>query len=98
MGQKTVAQKRIIRPGARVLILGASPVTLACWARGQRDRRAVSVRELAQAIGGAAPQSTKGGLYINRDVIWKYARTLGLEGVALIAVDGTWSTMRLKQV
>lgn len=42
--------------------------------------------------------STKGGLDINRDVIWKYARTLGLEGMALIAVDGTWSTMRLKQV
>ena len=35
---------------------------------------------------------------INRDTIWRYARTAGLEGVALVAVDETWSAMRLKVV
>ena len=35
---------------------------------------------------------------INRDTIWRYARTVGLDGVAMVAVDETWSAMRLKLV
>ena len=35
---------------------------------------------------------------INRDTIWRYAKTIGREGVAMIAVDDTWSAMRLKIV
>jgi hypothetical protein len=35
---------------------------------------------------------------ITRDTIWRYARTVGLEGVAMVAVDETWSAMRLKLV
>jgi len=35
---------------------------------------------------------------INRDSIAKYARTIGLEGVAMISVDDTWSALRLKIV
>ncbi len=35
---------------------------------------------------------------VNRDIIWEYARTLGLEGVAMVAIDNTWSAMRLKLV
>ena len=35
---------------------------------------------------------------INRDIIWQYARTLGMEGVAMISVDEDWSAMRLKIV
>jgi len=41
--------------------------------------------------------STQGGLDVKHDVIWKFARTLGLESVALIAIPDTWSTMRLKR-
>lgn len=33
---------------------------------------------------------------INRDTIDAYARSVGLEGVAMIAVDDDWSALRLK--
>lgn len=33
---------------------------------------------------------------INRDTIREYARTVGLEAVAMVSVDDTWSALRLK--
>ena len=33
---------------------------------------------------------------INRDTIHAYARTLGLEGVAMVSIDDDWSAMRFK--
>jgi hypothetical protein len=35
---------------------------------------------------------------IHRDIIREYAASIGLKGVSLIAVDDTWSAMRLKLV
>jgi len=35
---------------------------------------------------------------INRDSLNAYAKTLGLEGVAMISVDDDWSALRLKVV
>ena len=35
---------------------------------------------------------------ITRDTIWSHARTIGLDGVAMVAVDDVWSAMRLKIV
>jgi hypothetical protein len=35
---------------------------------------------------------------INRDTIAAYAKTLGLQAVAMISVDDTWSALRLKVV
>jgi hypothetical protein len=35
---------------------------------------------------------------INRDIIAGYARTIGLQGVAMISIDETWSALRLKVV
>lgn len=35
---------------------------------------------------------------INRDIIAEYARTIGMVGVAMVAVDDTWSALRLKPV
>lgn len=35
---------------------------------------------------------------VNRDSIAAYARTLGLQGVAMISIDDDWSALRLKQV
>ena len=35
---------------------------------------------------------------INRDTINQYARSIGLQGVAMISVDDTWSALRLKPV
>jgi hypothetical protein len=33
---------------------------------------------------------------INRDVIREYAESIGLKAVALVAIDDTWSALRLK--
>lgn len=35
---------------------------------------------------------------INRDIIAAYAETIGLEGVAIVAIDDDWSALRLKIV
>ena len=35
---------------------------------------------------------------IMRDTIWRYAKTVGLDGIAMVAVDDTWSAMRLKLI
>lgn len=35
---------------------------------------------------------------INRDIIAAYAETIGLEGVAIVAIDDDWSALRLKVV
>jgi hypothetical protein len=35
---------------------------------------------------------------INRDSINAFARTLGLQGVAMIAIDADWSALRLKAI
>ncbi len=35
---------------------------------------------------------------IDRDAINQYARSIGLQGVAMISVDDTWSALRLKPV
>ncbi len=33
---------------------------------------------------------------INRDIIWEYAKIVGFEAVAMVAIDEIWSAMRLK--
>ncbi|MCS4538947.1 MAG: hypothetical protein HYY67_08835 [Thaumarchaeota archaeon] len=33
---------------------------------------------------------------INRDSIYEYALSVGLQGVAMIAVDENWSALRMK--
>jgi hypothetical protein len=35
---------------------------------------------------------------VNRDSIREYAKTLGLEAVAIFSVDDDWSALRLKAV
>jgi predicted CoA-binding protein len=35
---------------------------------------------------------------IHRDTIGAYARSLGMEGVAIISIDDDWSALRLKRV
>jgi hypothetical protein len=127
MAAKTVAQKMLIRPSARVLILGAPPgyarvlgplpqgaTPLAHATKGievlqvfVRSRKELEARlpklkgylAASGALWVAYPKgSTARGLDISRDVIWKYARTLGLGPVAVIAIDETWASMRLKRV
>ncbi len=33
---------------------------------------------------------------VNRDIIREYAKSINLEGVAMISIDDTWSALRLK--
>ncbi|MBI4294643.1 MAG: DUF3052 family protein [Chloroflexi bacterium] len=35
---------------------------------------------------------------INRDSIREYARSIGLEAIAMVSVDETWSALRLKAI
>ncbi len=42
--------------------------------------------------------TSKIGADINRDSIREYAQSIGLEGVAMISVDDTWSALRLKAI
>jgi hypothetical protein len=35
---------------------------------------------------------------INRDTVNAYAQSIGLQGVAMISIDDTWSALRLKTV
>jgi len=127
MAAKTVAQKMLIRPSARVLILGAPPgyarvlgplpkgaTRLARATKGinvlqvfVRSRKELEARlpklkgylAASGALWVAYPKgSTARGMDISRDVIWKYARTLGLGPVSVIAIDETWASMRLKRV
>jgi hypothetical protein len=127
MPQKTVAQKMLIRPGARILILGAPPgyarvlgplpkgATRLTRAAKEIDVLQVFVRSRKEleaklpklkgylaasgALWVAYPKgSSARGMDISRDAIWRFASTLGLGPVALIAIDETWAAMRLKRV
>lgn len=35
---------------------------------------------------------------LDRDIIWRYLNTIGWTGVAMIAIDDTWSGFRMKKV
>ncbi|MGK5051029.1 DUF3052 family protein [Janthinobacterium sp. RB2P8] len=41
---------------------------------------------------------TKAGSDIHRDDIRHFAQTVGLDSVAMVAIDSEWSALRLKQV
>jgi predicted CoA-binding protein len=43
---------------------------------------------------GTSPVKTD----INRDSINAYAKTIGLQGVAMISIDKNWSALRLKKI
>lgn len=127
MSEKSVAQKLLIKPRFKVLIvnapedyrdkLGELPpdVSVAGSPSGPADLVQVFVRsmeELKKQLAGLSGVVKPGGLLwvsypkgtsglksdINRDSIREYARTVGLEGVAMISIDETWSALRLKAV
>jgi hypothetical protein len=64
-------------------------------------------RELAALAGFAGPTTRLWVTYpklssklkgdINRDSIAAFARTVGFEGVSIIAIDDDWSALRLKR-
>lgn len=47
----------------------------------------------------AYPKGSKAaGRDLNRDSIWQFARTIGLTAIANVAIDETWSAIRLRRV
>jgi hypothetical protein len=38
----------------------------------------------------------KAGTDLNRDILWQHLSTHGIQGVALVALDDTWSAMRFR--
>ena len=70
-----------------------------------------SKRELVDCLSKTVPLLAENGLLwvtypkgsskirgdVNRDVIREYAQTVGLQAVALVAIDDVWSALRLKK-
>jgi hypothetical protein len=55
-----------------------------------------SVHEKTLAWLAYPKGSRAAGRDLNRDTIWAYGRTIGLDFVANIALDETWSAMRMR--
>lgn len=56
-----------------------------------------SILKPAGLLWVSYPKGTSGiKVDINRDTIWQYAQTAGFQAVSMIAIDDTWSAMRLK--
>jgi len=127
MSEKTVAQKLLIKPGYKFLVvnppadyaklLGALPAgtTLQTGLTGPVDLIQVFVasqEDLETQLARLKPLFTpkcilwvtyhkgtsKVKTDINRDTIWPYAHSIGLEAVSMISVDEDWSAMRLKAI
>lgn len=127
MGEKTVAQKLLIKENYTVLfvnepkdyrsILGELPPNVVVMtvptapvdfiqffvtSRKELEEKLNKLKSLLASKGllwVTYPKGTsKIKADINRDSIRKFAQTIGLEGVAIISVDETWSALRLKIV
>ncbi len=70
--------------------------------RDELEAQLVKVKPLVKPKGlpwVTYPKGTsKTKVDINRDSIREYAHSLGLEAVAMVSVDDTWSALRLKIV
>ena len=89
--------------GAKILKTAAKPadvVQLFVANRAELEAQLPKIKETVAPGGllwvtyykGTARTKTD----INRDTIHAYARTLGLEGVAMVSIDDDWSAMRFK--
>jgi hypothetical protein len=125
MWEKSVAQKLMIKPGYKVLLVNAPDnyeTTLGKLPEGVEILQntapnidliqvfLTSEAELEAHLSMLPPLLKPTGILwvcypkgtpkipvdINRNSIDSYANTLGLQGVAMIAIDNTWSALRLK--
>lgn len=126
MPEKTIAQKLIVKPGQKLLLVHAphgyqqrmqlpagtrvigdkhgpaDVIQVFVAGREELERELPRLKRLL-APGGALWVSyrkgaTRANVDINRDSIREYAQGLGLQAVAMIAVDEEWSALRLKAV
>ncbi|MGK5033841.1 DUF3052 family protein [Janthinobacterium sp. LB3P118] len=77
-------------------------IVLFARSRAELDRY-LPVAQARLAPGGAVwvayrKGGAKAGSDIHRDDIRHFAQTVGLDSVAMIAIDSEWSALRLKQV
>jgi hypothetical protein len=64
----------------------------------QLEEQLPKTKELLREKGLLWVTYQKGKAEVNKDTIREFASTLGLQGVSLVAVDETWSALRLKIV
>lgn len=89
--------------GVTILSRPTKPIdAILCFVTSRKELTAqlLRLKSLLQPGGSlwvAYPKGTSGmKADINRDVIANFALENGMKGVALIAVDSTWSALRLK--
>lgn len=85
---------------ANLVASGPADVIL-CFLKTQQElsRHLVALKEALAPKGRlwvVYPKAGKLGTDLNRDIIWKQAGRVGLQAVAIIAVDDTWAALRLK--
>jgi len=54
------------------------------------------VREATVAWLAYPKGSKAAGQDVNRDTVWRYARTIGLTAVMNVSIDTTWSALRVR--
>jgi hypothetical protein len=85
---------------ANLVTSGPADVIL-CFLKKQQElsRHLVALKAALAPTGRlwiVYPKAGKLGTDLNRDIIWKQAGPVGLQAVAMIAIDETWSALRLK--
>ncbi|MDN2677787.1 DUF3052 family protein [Janthinobacterium sp. SUN211] len=90
-------------PAERRVSEGESADWIVLFARSRAElERFLPVAQARLAPGGAVwvayrKGGVKAGSDIHRDDIRNFAQTMGLDSVAMIAIDANWSALRLKQ-
>lgn len=127
MSDKSIAQKLLIKPGERFVLLnapagyaaqmgdlptGVVPETTLSGQAESIQSFVTSMQQLKDTLSGLKAALKPGGKLwltypkltsrlksdLNRDTINAYAQTLGLTGIAMIAIDDDWAALRVKIV
>jgi hypothetical protein len=91
-----------VPPGVSILSRPTKPIDVTLFfvtSRKALTERLPSLKPLAEsgALWVVYPKGTSEmKADVNRDVIANFALEIGMKGVALVAVDDTWSALRLK--
>ncbi|PKB22064.1 DUF3052 family protein [Janthinobacterium sp. 64] len=91
-------------PAERRVREGENADWILLYARSRAElERFLPVAQARLAPGGAVwvayrKGGAKAGSDIHRDDIRNFAQTIGLDSVAMVAIDAAWSALRLKQV
>ena len=91
-------------PAERRVREGENADWILLYARSRAElERFLPVAQARLAPGGAVwvayrKGGAKAGSDIHRDDIRSFAQTIGLDSVAMVAIDNEWSALRLKQV